>query len=278
MLLEVENVRKVYRPSARAAEVVALDGISLGIRRGECFGLVGESGSGKSTLARLILNLEPPTSGALRFAGQDLASLSQQEMRRLRARMQIVFQDPYASLNPRMTVHNLLAEPLIIHVEAGYGDRGQRTARVGQLLDTVGLKPEHMWRYPHEFSGGQRQRICIARALALNPEFLILDEPTSALDVSVQAQILNMLIELQSRLNLTYLFISHDLGVVRYVSHRVALIYRGRIVEEGPVEQVFSAPQSDYARTLISASPDLALHELLAPSPISVEVPDRSIR
>jgi ABC-type glutathione transport system ATPase component len=263
-LLTIENVRRVYRSSARSGEVVALDGVSLAIERGECFGLVGESGSGKSTLSRLILNLEPPSSGRIAYDGRDLAGLGHEEMRRLRARMQIVFQDPYASLNPRMTVHDLVAEPLVIHAEVGYRDRSRRTTRVGELLHTVGLKPEHMWRYPHEFSGGQRQRVCIARALALNPEFLILDEPTSALDVSVQAQILNMLLELQSRLGLTYLFISHDLGIVRYVAHRVALIHKGRIVEEGPVEQVFSRPESDYARTLISASPELALQELLA--------------
>jgi ABC-type glutathione transport system ATPase component len=277
-LLAVENVGKVYRSSSRAAAVVALDGVSLAIQRGECFGVVGESGSGKSTLARLILNLEAPTDGRLLYAGQDLARLPAEEMRRLRARMQIVFQDPYASLNPRMTVHDLVAEPLVIHAEAGYQDRAKRVARVAMLLDTVGLKPEHMWRYPHEFSGGQRQRVCIARALALDPEFLILDEPTSALDVSVQAQILNMLLELQSRLNLTYLFISHDLGVVRYVAHRVALIHKGRIVEEGPVEQVFSAPQSEYARALISASPDVALHALLEPSPTTDEAKDHSVR
>jgi ABC-type glutathione transport system ATPase component len=256
-LLAVENVRKIYRSSAKGAGIVAIDGVSIAIRRGECFGLVGESGSGKTTLTRLILNLEPPTSGRLLFAGQDLAALPPADMRRLRARMQIVFQDPYASLNPRMTVHDLVAEPLIIHAGAGSLDRRGRTARVAGLLDTVGLGPEHMWRYPHEFSGGQRQRICIARALALNPEFIILDEPTSALDVSVQAQILNMLLELQARLNLTYLFISHDLGVVRYVAHRVALIHQGRIVEEGQTEQIFSAPSSDYARTLIAASPNL---------------------
>ena len=256
-LFEVVDVRKVYGGGGRDAGITALDGISLAIRRGECFGLVGESGSGKTTLTRLMLNLEPPTSGRLLYDGVDLATLSPPQMRQLRARMQIVFQDPQAALNPRMAVHDLLAEPFIIHNDKVVQNRAQLTERVVLLLETVGLSAEHLWRYPHELSGGQRQRICIARALALNPEFIILDEPTSALDVSLQAQVLNMLLELQDRLQLTYLFISHDLAVIRYVAHRVALIHQGRIVEEGETEQIFTAPRSDYARTLIQASPDL---------------------
>jgi ABC-type glutathione transport system ATPase component len=253
-LLAVESVRKIYKPRKREAEVVALDDVSLAIEAGECLGLVGESGSGKSTLARLILALEAPSSGTIRYGGEDLAQLSAPGLLRLREKMQIVFQDPHASLNPRMTIHDIVAEPLVIHQrQRPMGARARRD-RVVELLATVGLKREHLWRYPHEFSGGQRQRICIARALALEPEFLILDEPTSALDVSVQAQVLNMLQELQQRLKLTYLFISHDLGVIRYMADRVTVMQHGRIVEGGATEAVFRAPQTDYAKSLIAAS------------------------
>jgi len=217
-LLGVDNVRKVYRPRKRGADVVALDDVSLAIDSGECLGLVGESGSGKSTLARLILALEPPSAGTISYRGQNLAQLSAAELLRLREKMQIVFQDPHAALNPRMTVHDIVAEPLVIHQRYRPMSSRARRDRVVDLLTTVGLKREHLWRFPHEFSGGQRQRVCIARALALEPEFLILDEPTSALDVSVQAQVLNMLQDLQQRLKLTYLFISHDLGVIRYMA------------------------------------------------------------
>jgi ABC-type glutathione transport system ATPase component len=253
-LLGVDNVRKVYRPRKRDADVVALDDVSLEIESGECLGLVGESGSGKSTLARLILALEPPSSGRISYRGQDLAQFSSAELLRLREKMQIVFQDPHAALNPRMTVHDIVAEPLVIHQR--YRPMSSRARRdcVVDLLTTVGLKREHLWRFPHEFSGGQRQRICIARALALEPEFLILDEPTSALDVSVQAQVLNMLQELQQRLKLTYLFISHDLGVIRYMADRVTVMQHGRIVETGATEAVFRTPQTDYAKSLIAAS------------------------
>jgi ABC-type glutathione transport system ATPase component len=253
-LLAVESVRKIYKPRKREAEVVALDDVSLAIEAGECLGLVGESGSGKSTLARLILALEAPSSGTIRYGGENLAQLSAPGLLRLREKMQIVFQDPHASLNPRMTIHDIVAEPLVIHQrQRPMGGRARRD-RVVELLATVGLKREHLWRYPHEFSGGQRQRICIARALALEPEFLILDEPTSALDVSVQAQVLNMLQELQQRLKLTYLFISHDLGVIRYMADRVTVMQHGRIVEGGATEAVFRAPQTDYAKSLIAAS------------------------
>ena len=253
-LLAVDKVRKVYTLRKRDAEVVALDDVSLSIESGECLGLVGESGSGKSTLARLILALEPPSSGSISYRGQDLAQLSPAELLRLREKMQIVFQDPHAALNPRMTVHDIVAEPLVIHQRYRPMSGRARLDRVVDLLTTVGLKREHLWRFPHEFSGGQRQRICIARALALEPEFLILDEPTSALDVSVQAQVLNMLQELQQRLKLTYLFISHDLGVIRYMANRVTVMQHGRIVETGATEAVFRAPQTDYARSLIVAS------------------------
>jgi ABC-type glutathione transport system ATPase component len=253
-LLAVDNVRKVYKTRKRDAEILALDGVSLAIEPGECLGLVGESGSGKSTLARLILALESPTSGTITYRGEDVSQLSAASLLRLRQRMQIVFQDPYASLNPRMTVHDIVVEPLVIHQSDRPVPTRARRDRVVELLATVGLKREHLWRFPHEFSGGQRQRICIARALALEPEFLILDEPTSALDVSVQAQVLNMLQELQQRLKLTYLFISHDLGVIRYMADRVTVMQSGRIVETDTTEMVFRAPRTDYARSLVAAS------------------------
>ena len=253
-LLAVEGVRKIYQQRRRDAEVVALDDVSLAIESGECLGLVGESGSGKSTLARLILALEAPSAGTISYRGEDLARLSAANLLRLREKMQIVFQDPHASLNPRMTIHDIVAEPLVIHQRYRPMPARARRDRVVELLTTVGLKRDHLWRFPHEFSGGQRQRICIARALALEPEFLILDEPTSALDVSVQAQVLNMLQELQRRLKLTYLFISHDLGVIQYMADRVTVMQHGRIVETGATEAVFHAPQTDYARSLIAAS------------------------
>jgi ABC-type glutathione transport system ATPase component len=261
-LLRIEGVTKTYPlrgPAKGGAKPVltALDDVSLTVNRGESFGLVGESGSGKSTLTRIVLGLERPAAGQVIYDGRDIAGLPAAEMRRLRARLQIVFQDPYASLNPRMTVHDIVAEPLVVHRDTFGLDARRRTERVAELLDLVGLGPQHLWRFPHEFSGGQRQRICIARALSVSPEFLILDEPTSALDVSVQAQVLNLLHELQTRLDLTYLFISHDLGVIRYVCDRVALILRGRVVEEGATEAVFERPTSDYARMLLAAMPVL---------------------
>ena len=261
-MLEIEGITKVY-PGRKgmfgtSAPVTALSDVSLSVRAGESFGLVGESGSGKTTLTRLILRLEDPTSGRIRFDGHDFATLSPAALRAMRARIQIVFQDPFASLNPRMSVHDAVTEPMVIHAATlGLGAR-QRTDRAAELLDLVGLGPQHLHRYPHEFSGGQRQRICIARALACNPAMVLLDEPTSALDVSVQAQVLNLLGDLQARLGLTYLFISHDLGVIRYVCDRVALIWRGRIVEQGETQAVFDAPASDYARTLIAAMPEVA--------------------
>ncbi|ATR22286.1 Oligopeptide transport ATP-binding protein oppF [Roseomonas mucosa] len=264
-MLRIEHVTKTYGGARKglagllgtpAAEVRALRDVSLSVRRGESFGLVGESGSGKTTLTRCILRLEEVSAGRILFDGTDLATLKPAEMRSLRARVQIVFQDPYASLNPRMSVRDILCEPMEIHRDRmGLDGRG-RLDRAAELLQRVGLGTQHLSRFPHEFSGGQRQRIGIARALATKPDFLILDEPTSALDVSVQAQVLNLLHELQAQLGLTYFFISHDLGVIRYICDRVALIYRGQLVEEGDTEAVFRSPASDYARMLLAAMPD----------------------
>jgi ABC-type oligopeptide transport system ATPase subunit len=261
MILRIEHVTKMFPVRGKGlfgtrSGVTALKDVNLGVQKGESFGLVGESGSGKTTLTRCILRLDEVTSGRIFFDDVDLATLPRSEMRRIRSRLQIVFQDPYASLNPRMTVHDIIAEPIEIHRGELGTDARRKTDRVVELLDMVGLGPQHVFRYPHEFSGGQRQRIGIARALAVNPEFLILDEPTSALDVSVQAQVLNLLHDLQVRLGLTYLFISHDLGVIRYVCDRVALIFRGEIVEEGLVDRVFEQPESEYARLLLAAMPD----------------------
>jgi ABC-type glutathione transport system ATPase component len=260
-MLEISDVSKIY-PGRRgmfstSTDVHALTNVSLSVRRGESFGLVGESGSGKTTLTRSILQLEKPSSGTIQFQGKDMAQLSPAEMRRLRARIQIVFQDPYASLNPRMSVHDIVTEPMLIHVESLGLNARQRTDRAAELLSLVGLGAQHLRRHPHEFSGGQRQRICIARALASGPDLLILDEPTSALDVSVQAQVLNLLFDLQDRLGLTYFFISHDLAVVRYLCDRVALILHGKIVEQGGSDEIFDSPKSEYAKMLIGAMPEV---------------------
>lgn len=256
-LLQVENLGKHYPLrgglfNRTIGTIKAVDGVDFAIREGSSFGLVGESGSGKSTVARCLLRLEEPSFGSINFAGIDLLKLSGEELRRRRAEMQIVFQDPYASLNPRLTVRDIIGEPLVIHTPL----RGDGLSdQVVELLELVGLGRQYLYRFPHEFSGGQRQRIGIARALALHPRLIILDEPTSALDVSVQAQILNLLDELQKRLRLTYLFISHDLGVIRYICDRVALMNRGKLVEEGDTEQIFTAPQAEYTRNLLSAMP-----------------------
>ena len=260
-MLEIRDVSKIYRTRgglfSKPQEVHALRNVSLGLARGTTYGLVGESGSGKTTLTRCILRLEAPTSGAILFEGEDMGALSPAAMRRLRARVQIVFQDPYASLNPRMSIHDIIAEPMVIHRDVVGLDRRARADRVVELLTLVGLGPQHLHRYPHEFSGGQRQRIGVARALATNPALVLLDEPTSALDVSVQAQVLNLLHDLQARLGLTYFFISHDLGVIRCMSDRIGVIRHGVLVEEGPTDAVFEAPSSPYTRALISAIPDL---------------------
>lgn len=261
MSLEIRNVTKIFAGRRKAlfgkAEgFKALEDVSLTVAKGASFGLVGESGSGKTTLTRCILRLESLTAGSIRFDGLDIHDLPPAEMRRVRSRMQIVFQDPYASLNPRMTVHDIVAEPLVVHRAEMPMTARARTEHVVELLLLVGLRAEHLFRYPHEFSGGQRQRIGIARALAVGPELLILDEPTSALDVSVQAEVLNLLHRLQNELGLTYFFISHDLGVIRYVCDDVAVIYRGRLVEQGPVGRVFDAPEHVYTRMLLDAMPD----------------------
>jgi ABC-type glutathione transport system ATPase component len=248
-LVEASGLRKEYGRGARA-----VDDVSFAIRRGETMGLIGESGSGKSTVARLLLRLVEPTAGEVRYDGADLLAASSSELRAMRRRMQIVFQDPYAALNPKMRVRQILAEPFAIH---GERPEGGLAARLEEMLLTVGLEPSALERYPHEFSGGQRQRINIARALALRPEFVVLDEPVSALDVSVGAQVMNLLRELQRSYGLTYLFISHSMPLVRYLCDRVAVMQRGRLVEIGECEQVCDAPQHEYTRKLIASTPEM---------------------
>ena len=234
------------------AHVKAVDGVSLTINAGETLGLVGESGCGKSTLSRTILQLTTPTSGSVRFLGEELVGRSRRSLRPVRRQMQMIFQDPYASLNPRKRIGQIIGEPIELH---GLADGRDVSRRVQDLLDRVGLSPEHANRYPHEFSGGQRQRIGIARALALQPKLIIADEPVSALDVSVQAQIVNLLKDLQEELGLSYLFVAHDLGVVRHVSDRVAVMYLGRIVESAPASTLYDHPVHPYSNALLSAVP-----------------------
>jgi oligopeptide transport system ATP-binding protein len=257
-LLAVSDL-KVHFPIRRGLlfdrtvdHVKAVDGVSFEIEEGKTLGLVGESGSGKSTTAYAALQLLRPTSGSVRFLGRELTSLRGSELRRMRREMQIVFQDPYASLDPRMTVGKIVAEPLQTH---GIGTRRSRRATVARLLELVGFDPAYTNRYPHEFSGGQRQRIGIARALALSPKLIVCDEPVSALDVSIQAQILNLLKDLQRDLGLTYLFIAHDLAVVRAMSDTIAVMHAGVIAEQGPAERVYTQPESDYTRALLAAVP-----------------------
>jgi len=255
-LLEVSHLVKHFESGGglfrRGAPVAAVDDVSFSIREGETFGLVGESGSGKTTTGRCILRLIEPTSGSVRFRGEDVLAFSRRRMREARRHMQVVFQDPYSSLNPRMRARQIVEEPLIIH---GLGNRTDRRERVAELFRLVGLDTAHLERYPHEFSGGQRQRIGLARALALNPSLLILDEPVSALDVSVQAQVINLLMDLQQQLRLTYLFIAHDLRLVEHICSQVAVMYLGKIVETGPAAALFAKPQHPYTRALLSAIP-----------------------
>ncbi|MEZ5857251.1 MAG: dipeptide ABC transporter ATP-binding protein [Hyphomicrobiaceae bacterium] len=260
-LLSVSNLTKhfmlnndfVSRMAGRTRTLKAVDDVSFEIARGETLGLVGESGCGKSTTGRLITRLIEPTSGAVTLDGEDVLALDRRNMLPARKKLQLVFQDPYSSLNPRKTIMQILERPLIVHkIAPGWGER--RT-RVLELLNLVGLGREHIDRYPHEFSGGQRQRIAIARALAVEPDLVIGDEPVSALDVSIQAQILNLFRELQEKLGLTYLFIAHDLSVIRHISDRVAVMYVGKIVETGPVEEIFANPRHPYTKALMAAVP-----------------------
>jgi len=255
-LVEVSHLVKHYargKSLFRAGTVVrAVDDVSFSIEEGETFGLVGESGSGKTTTGRCLLRLIEPTSGEVRIRGENVLAFSRAKLRAARREMQIVFQDPYSSLNPRMRARQIVEEPLVIH---GLGDRAARARRVEELFHLVGLDAGHLNRYPHEFSGGQRQRIGLARALALNPSFLVLDEPVSALDVSVQAQVVNLLVDLQGRLGLTYLFIAHDLRLVEHICSRVAVMYLGRIVEVGTTAAIFADPRHPYTRALLSAIP-----------------------
>ena len=253
-LLEVAGLTRHFTLRGGHGQVTAVDGVSLSLTPGETLGIVGESGCGKSTLARLILRLIEPSSGSVTFDGDDLLALSSAALRRRRRDMQIVFQDPYASLDSRMTVAAIVAEPLDIH---RIGRPADRRARVEELMGLVGMPRAALSRYPHEFSGGQRQRIAIARAIALEPKLLILDEPVSALDVSIQSQILNLLQDLKDRLGLSCIFISHDLGVVEYMSDRVAVMYAGRIVEMAAAGAIFANPTHPYTRTLIAAVPDI---------------------
>jgi len=257
IFLQIDNLKKYFPITQglirrRVGDIKAVDGISFDIYKRETLGLVGESGCGKSTTGRVILQLYPATSGKILLDGQNLADLSGEELRKIRPRMQMIFQDPHASLNPRMTVGSIVNEPLLEH---GVGRGKERQTRVEQLLDLVGLDPMHANRYPHEFSGGQRQRIGIARALALNPEFIVCDEPIAALDVSIQAQIVNLLEDLQSELGITYLFISHDLSMIHHIAQRVAVMYLGRIMELADRKEVYENPLHPYTQALLSAVP-----------------------
>jgi peptide/nickel transport system ATP-binding protein len=281
-LVEVEGLGRVFDLSKRWLNRVlegsgkemltAVEGVSLSIERGGTYALVGESGSGKSTIAKMVVGLLPPTTGSVRIAGADIwAERNLARQRQLRRRIQMIFQDPYASLNPRWRVGSIIAEPIKAFGLAA--DAAAREARVGELLSLVGLDPRDAGKFPHEFSGGQRQRIAIARALASEPEFIVCDEPTSALDVSVQAQVLNLLRDLQQRLGLTYLFISHNLAVVRHMATRVGVLYLGRLVEEAPARELFSTPKHPYTKMLLDAVPDIGMEGIERLS-IAGEIPN----
>ncbi len=275
LLLEVQNLKKYFPVKSGLLRrttglVKAVDDISLSVRRGETLGLVGESGCGKSTLGRTLLRLSEPTAGKIQFRGQDFLKLSGAELRSARKSFQMIFQDPYASLDPRMTVGQCLMQPFKIH---GLLTRTAQRERARELLELVGLRASHINRYPHEFSGGQRQRICIARAIALEPDLIVCDEPVSALDVSIQAQILNLLKDLQKKLNLTYIFISHDLSVVEFFCDRVAVMYLGKIVEIGSWQQLFKNPTHPYTKALLSAIPQVGAGKKQIKKSLTGEVP-----
>lgn len=281
-LMEVKNL-KVYFPIYRGilyqrhiGDIKAVDGISFNMKAGETLGLVGESGCGKSTTGRALLNIVPQSSGQIYYKGQEISDLPEKKFQKIRKSMQMIFQDPYASLNSRMNVFDIISEPMLVHKE--YKTQLERKERVKELMNFVGLDPQFINRYPHEFSGGQRQRIGIARAISLNPTFIVCDEPTSALDVSIQAQIVNLLLTLQKKLNLTYLFISHDLNVVRHISDRIAVMYLGRLVEVASREELFSSPLHPYTKALLSAIPipDPELEKNRKPILIEGDIPDPS--
>lgn len=260
-LMEIDDLKMHFEVSkglfsSETLTLRAVDGVSFSIEKGDTLGLVGESGCGKTTVARCILKLYESTAGRILFEGQDITNYGGRAMRRLRRDMQIIFQDPFSSLNPRMKIGDIIGEPLTVH---GVGNASERSEIVFNLLKTVGLAPDHYYRFPHEFSGGQRQRIGVARALALNPKFVVADEPVSALDVSIQAQILNLLQDLQEELNLTYLVVAHDLGVVRHLSKTVCVMYVGKLVEKAPTEDLYKSPAHPYTEALLSAVPSLDL-------------------